>query len=161
MASWTDIERVAPELATAVRERFEATGLGLLGTLRADGSPRVSGLEPLFALGELWFGMMPDGRKSNDLLRDSRFAIHSATVDKQVNDGDAKISGRALLVEDDAVIARYRAEFAVSGGEPPPPGPMHLFRADVAEMSILRPAGDHLDIRWWTETGGEHQLDRY
>ncbi len=161
MTAWSDVVAAAPDLAAAVRDRFEATGLGLLGTLRADGSPRVSGLEPLFALGELWFGMMPDGRKSADLLRDPRFAIHSATVDKQVNDGDAKISGRAVLVEDDDVIARYRAAFAAEAGQEPPPGPMHLFRADVTEISILRPAGDHLDIRWWSATTGAHQLDRY
>ena len=100
-------------------------------------------------------------RKSNDLLGDPRFAIHSATLDKQVNDGHAKISGRAVLVEDPDVIARYRAAFAAEAGDPPPPGPMHLFRADVSEISILRPAGDHLDIRWWTETTCGHQLDRY
>ena len=59
MASWNDVTIAAPALAKAVQGRFEATGLGILATLRKDGSPRVSGVEPLFAVGELWLGSMP------------------------------------------------------------------------------------------------------
>src|SRR4051812_49049254 len=84
MATWTDIEADAPELAATVRARFEAHGMGLLATLRRDGSPRISGIEPLFALGELWMGMMPGSRKAADVVRDPRFALHSATTDKDV-----------------------------------------------------------------------------
>src|SRR3954447_26094731 len=97
-SSWNETEEAAPELAAAVRGRFEAHGLGLLATLRRDGSPRISGIEPLFASGELWLGMMPASRKSADLLRDPRLALHSATVDKDVADGDAKIFGRAEAI---------------------------------------------------------------
>ena len=65
-----EFEQLAPELADRVRERFERTGLALVGTLRADGSPRVSGWEPLFADGEIWLGSMPGSRKNDDLRRD-------------------------------------------------------------------------------------------
>src|SRR4051795_194302 len=126
MASWAEVEAAAPELAERVKERFQATGLGLLATLRADGSPRISGIEPLFALGELWLGMMPGSRKALDLLNDGRFALHSATTDKQVTDGDAKVSGLAVLVEGEADMARFREAFASSAGAPPPDGPFHL-----------------------------------
>ena len=64
MASWSQVEAAAPELAERVKERFDATGLGLLATLRTDGSPRISGIEPLFALDELWLGMMHGSRKA-------------------------------------------------------------------------------------------------
>src|ERR687886_3125309 len=104
MAAWKDVASSAPELAALVRARFEATGLGLLATLRRDGSPRISGIEPLFTDDELWLGMMPESRKADDLLRDPRFALHSATEDKQVTHGDARLSGRAVLVEDQATI---------------------------------------------------------
>src|SRR5919199_5659869 len=107
MTSWSDVVSAAPELAALVRARFEATGLGLLATLRRDGSPRISGIEPLFALGELWLGMMPGSRKATDLLRDPRFALHSATVDKQVSAGDAKLAGWALAVQDQASLERF------------------------------------------------------
>src|SRR5438105_6347285 len=112
MPSWSEVVSAAPELAATVQARFDAYGLALLATLRRDGSPRISGIEPLFALGELWLGMMQDSRKAADLLRDPRFALHSATTDKQVTAGDAKISGRAVIVDEDATIAGFREAFA-------------------------------------------------
>lgn len=160
MASWAEVESMEPELAALVRRRFDAHGLGLLATLRRDGSPRISGIEPLFALGELWLGMMPGSRKAVDLLRDPRFALHSATIDKEVQDGDAKLSGRAIAVDDEPTIERYRDAFAARTGYRPPPGPFHLFRAEIIDLSTVHPAGDHLDIRWWREGAGAGRLDR-
>jgi hypothetical protein len=161
MASWTDVTATAPELAATVQGRFEAHGLALLATLRRDGSPRISGLEPLFAEGELWLGMMPGSRKAADLLRDPRFALHSATVDKQVEHGDAKLSGRAHLVDDDETFARFVAAFDRQTGAPPPPGSFPLFRADVTELSVVMPAGDHLNIDWWREGREPVRVERY
>jgi hypothetical protein len=40
---------------------------------------------------------MPGTAKFRDLARDPRFCLHTATVDTQVKDGDAKVWG---LVED-------------------------------------------------------------
>ncbi len=163
MGSWSDVVVAAPDLAPAVQARFDASGLGLLATLRRDGSPRISGIEPLFALGELWLGMMPDSLKSLDLLRDPRFALHSATIDKQVTEGDAKVAGRVIAIEadDDETLSAMRDAFAAQNGVPPPPGPFHLFRADVDEVSLLRPAGDHLDIDVWREGGQVERIERF
>ena len=163
MASWSDVVFAAPEVAGAVQARFDATGLGLLATLRRDGAPRISGIEPLFALGELWLGMMPESLKGLDLLRDPRFALHCATIDKQVTEGDAKVAGRviAIDVDDDATFSAMREAFAAQNGAPPPPGPFHLFRADVTEISVLRPAGDHLDIDVWREGGQVERIERF
>ena len=112
--------------------------------------------------------MMPGSRKALDLLNDGRFALHSATTDKlhsattdkQVTQGDAKVSGLAVLVDGEADIARFREAFASSAGAPPPDGPLHLFRADVREMSVVRPGGDHLDIDWWQSDSGVKHVDR-
>jgi hypothetical protein len=161
VATWSEVEAAAPELAARVRGRFEAHGLGLIATLRLDGSPRISGIEPLFALGELWFGMMPESRKAADLLQDSRFALHSATTDKQVTLGDAKVAGRTIEVTDEATVGRYLDQFKAQAGSGPPPGPFHLFRADVREMSMVRPGGDHLDIDWWKAGEEVRHLDRH
>jgi hypothetical protein len=139
----------APELGATVKERFEAHGLALLATLRRDGSPRISGIEPLFALDELWLGMMPGSLKALDLLRDGRFALHSATIDKTVTNGDARIAGSAVNVDGEDTFAKFREAFAASTGYPPPDGPFQLFRADVQELSLIRPGGDHLNIDWW------------
>src|SRR3954453_5478753 len=106
MASWSEVEAAAPELAERVQERFQATGLGLLATLRADGSPRISGIEPLFALGQLWLGKVIGSRKAVDLQRDARMALHNGTEEKQVRNGDARISGRAVEVTDEESFDR-------------------------------------------------------
>ena len=50
------MEAAAPELARQVRERFDATGLCLVATLRSDGWPRVSPVEPLILDGQLYLG---------------------------------------------------------------------------------------------------------
>jgi hypothetical protein len=160
MASWSDVLTAAPALAAAVEERFDAHGLGLLATLRRHGSPRISGIEPLFALGDLWLGMMPDSLKAVDLLRDPRFALHSATTDKQVTDGDAKVSGRGIPIDDEATFAAVRDAFAAHTGYPPPPGPFELFRADILELSMVQPAGDHLNIDSWREGGQVKRVER-
>src|SRR5689334_6568746 len=96
ITTWADFAAQAPDLATQVAARLDAYGLALLATLRADGSPRISGIEPLVSHGELWFGMMPGSRKVADLERDPRFALHSATIDKNVAERDVKLSGRAV-----------------------------------------------------------------
>jgi len=153
MVSWGDVEAAAPELAERVKERFQATGLGLLATLRTDGSPRISGIEPLFALDELWLGMMDGSRKSLDLQRDPRLALHNATEDKQVTNGDARISGRAVRITDDESFERFNRAFEGETGYEPPP-PYDLYKVDVTELMFLKPGGDHLVIESW-QAGGE------
>lgn len=158
MSSWSETEGAAPELAAAVRARFEAYGMGLLATLRRDGAPRISGVEPLFALGELWLGMMPDSLKGADLRRDPRMALHSATVDKDVKEGDAKIAGRAVEVTDAGVVEAYLAALSEATGFEPEG--CDVFRVDVTGLSLVKPGGDHLDLHAWSEGGQPRLIQR-
>lgn len=158
MASWNRVEEAAPELARSVRSRFEATGLGLLATRRKDGFPRISGIEPSFAVGEVWLGMMDGSLKALDLRRDPRLAVHSATIDKEVKEGDARITGRAVeLFEGDDLRQAYVDHLGAQGGSP---GTFHAFRIDVTEVMTLRPAGDHLLIESWREGAGMRRIER-
>ena len=160
MSSWSDVSRAAPDLAEAVQGRFDATGLGLLATLRKDGSPRISGIEPMFT-SELWLGMMDGSLKAADLRRDPRLALHSATADKNVAEGDAKVGGVAVEVEDAETKAAFGADLkAHTGYDPTEGGPFHLFRIDVREISFLRPGGDHLVIEWWREGEEPKRVER-
>ena len=158
MTTWDEISASAPELAGNVRTRFEATGLGFIATLRKDGSPRISGIEPLFADGQLWLGMMDGSLKAHDLQRDPRFALHSASEDKQVMNGDAKVSGRAVEAAD--AVESFRKLFAAHTGYEPPPGPFHLFTVDVTELSFLQPGGDHLVIESVVAGGLPKRIER-
>jgi hypothetical protein len=63
VAAWKDVERAEPEFAARVGWLFDAGRHKTIATLRADGSPRISGIECEFAAGELGFGSMPGVRK--------------------------------------------------------------------------------------------------
>jgi hypothetical protein len=160
VANWRDLEQAEQAFADSVRARFEATGLAMLATLRSDGSPRLSGIEPWFADGELWLGMMYDSRKARDLQRDPRFALHAATIDKDVSEGDVKVAGRAFEIGEDEV-ADALAAYAAQAGHDAPPGPAHVFKLDLHEVVHIAPAGDHLVIQRWTPVEGLTQVDRY
>ena len=160
MTNWSDVQHAAPDLAELVRSRFEATGLGYLATIPRDGSPRISGNEPLFSGGEIWLGMMWESRKAMDLRRDARLALHSANEDKEVAGGDARVSGRAREHTTPEEIDAARRMFAEETGQAPPPGPMHLFSIDVSEVVFVRPEDDRLVIRTWSPASGERRHER-
>lgn len=150
MTAWRDLEQAEPEFAKRVRALFDARKHKTIATLRADGSPRISGIEAVFEDGELVFGSMPHSRKGADLRRDPRFALHSATVDPVEGaeaqwPGEAKISGRAVLAG------------PVTDG---PEG--DKFRADIAEVvhTHLNREATMLVVKWWTPTHGLRKVER-
>jgi Pyridoxamine 5'-phosphate oxidase len=162
VATWDEVAKNAPELAAAVQRSFDAHIHKTLATLRADGSPRISGQEASFRDGDLWLGMMPDSRKAKDLQRDPRFAVHSATVDPEMTGGDAKISGRAIEVTDQATFERFVGKEHEEKGEEPSQ-PFHLFRVDVNEIVLTTLGGDppdHLVIQTWRERRGVTRVER-
>src|SRR6188508_3342955 len=118
MTAWRDVEQAEPGFAQRVRALFDAHRHKTIATLRADGSPRISGIEAAFEDGELVFGSMANARKGADLRRDPRFALHSATVDPIEGSeaqwpGEAKISGRAIatgLITDGHAGERFQAD---------------------------------------------------
>jgi hypothetical protein len=150
MTAWRDVERAEREFAQRVRALFDAHRHKTIATLRADGSPRISGIEVVFENGELMFGSMPNALKGADLRRDPRFALHSATVDPVQGreaqwPGEAKISGRA-------VIAQPVSEG--SDGD--------RFHADIADVvhTHLNQAATMLVVEWWTPTNGLQRIER-
>jgi hypothetical protein len=149
MTAWQDFEQAAPEFARRVRALFDAHRHKTIATVRADGSPRISGIETEFTDGNLTFGSMPDARKGVDLRRDPRFALHSATVDPIEGaeaqwPGEAKVSGRA--------IAAPSAEG--SDGD--------QFHADIAEVvhTHLNDEATKLVVEWWTPAHGLRRIER-
>ena len=81
VVAWRVVMDSQPEFARRAQTIMDAHRHKTIATLRADGSPRISGIEASFVEGQLWFGSMPDARKGQDLRRDPRFALHSASVD--------------------------------------------------------------------------------
>jgi hypothetical protein len=154
MIEWQQFRAEAPETTTVLERRLAATGLALMATIRTDGSPRISPLEPLVGEDRLWLGMMPGSTKSADLRRDPRLCLHTATADKDVADGDAKLWGRAVLAEDDGARQAYAAAFQAATGHDlgQMPGGFDLFWVDLTGASslVLGDDGQHLRITSWT-----------
>ena len=92
---------MAPEIAELGAKRLKEVRVALLGTLRKDGSPRISPVEPYLSQGELLFGAMTWSLKARDLLRDPRCVLHSAVTDPDGGDGELKLYGRAVVAEDE------------------------------------------------------------
>jgi hypothetical protein len=159
MTSWEEFEAAAPELAATILERFGAHKHAVIATLKADGSPRLSGIETAFWRGDLWIGMMPESRKGADLRRDPRFSLHSAPIDLELVDGDAKLAGRAALVTDAALVAEFLAASEESTRDVPP-GAVDLFRAELLEASLVTVAGDHLVVDSWVDGGSPTRRTR-
>jgi hypothetical protein len=155
MSSWSDFEAAAPELAASVRARLDAHTHKTLATLRRDGSPRISGTETEFIDGELWIGSMWQARKARDLQRDPRFALHSGSDEPDAWAGDAKLAGVAEEITDPERVREIN-------GEKAPPGPSHLFRLDLREVSTvgLDEARTQLVIEVWTPEDGVRTIKR-
>jgi Pyridoxamine 5'-phosphate oxidase len=144
MATWQQFEEEAPDLAKAVRERFEATKHHVLATLRRDGSPRVSGTEVRIYDGDLTVGSMWGAVKARDLQRDGRFALHANPGDGSMAAGDAKVAGVAVEVVDQAELDAYADETK------PPPGSFHFFRLFLTEVVLTTVENnEYLLIRTW------------
>jgi hypothetical protein len=158
VASWGEIERLAPELAREARSLLDAHVHKTLATLRADGSPRISGLEAKFVDDDLWFGSMPGSRKGADLARDPRFALHSGSIDPPDWEGDAKLAGLAVEVTD----GDRKLEIFKAMGAEEVPSDSALYRADVREAAVTRLTAtkDELAIDFWSEAGGLRSLTR-
>ena len=155
MASWTEFETAAPDLAAAVRERLDAHKHKTLATIRRDGAPRISGTETAFVDGELWIGSMWQARKARDLQRDPRFALHSGSDEPSEWRGDAKLAGVAEEITDTARVREIN-------GEPSGDEPSHLFRLDLREVSTvgLDEGRTLLVIEVWTPEGGVRTITR-
>jgi general stress protein 26 len=164
MTTWSEFAEAAPETAALFLRRLETTGMALLATVRRDGSPRISPLEPDVSAGRLWLGSMPDSTKSRDLRRDPRCCLHSATEDKNVQNGDAKLFGRALEVTDVDERTAYVASVKEKTGNDldAMPGGFDLFWLDIGGASGLQLGADgqHLRITAWEAGGPERVIER-
>jgi predicted pyridoxine 5'-phosphate oxidase superfamily flavin-nucleotide-binding protein len=147
----------APRIADVFVRRHTATSnLCLLATLRSDGYPRISPMEPRILDGELILVGMPNTTKFRDLARDPRFCLHTATVDPYVGDGDAKLWGEVENLQDQDVHERFANDlfeesgFDLRGQEFDP-----FYIANIAAASSIEVVGGELSITIWKPGEGE------
>jgi hypothetical protein len=156
MPSWKAIEEAEPEFAGRVQRLFDSGRHKTIATLRADGSPRISGIECEFTDGNLQFGSMTGARKGADLRRDPRFALHGPTfhpVEGKESDwsGEAKIAGRAIPA---GPVQTDDASAEAPDGE--------MFVADITEVVVtgLNAEANKLVVESWTPERGVQRVER-
>ena len=150
--NWEAFQEDAPELAALAEERFERTGLCLVGTITADGHPRISPIEPFIVDGELLLGMIWRSKKALDMERDPRITVHSTVSDRNNDEGDFKLYGRALNVSDPKLRTHYADTLEVKI-DWRPPEPFHLMRVDIERAGFVVFGSKPQALAWDPERG--------
>lgn len=126
-----------------------------IATIRANGSPRISGIECEFTDADLCFGSMSGARKGADLERDPRFALHGPNFQPEEGNekdwpGEAKVAGRVIRASSSAITDE--------GDEPDG----EMFIADISEVVItaLNAEGTRLVVESWTPHRGLQRVER-
>lgn len=148
---WSEIEEKQPRLARLGRQRLIEPGVVLVGTIRSDGTPRLSPVEPLLLDGDLWLSMMWRSAKARDLLRDPRVLVHGIVTSREGEAGEFKVRGTARGEDNPDAQRRYADVVASSLGWNPEPGRFHLFAIDISHISFISydaPTGDQHVALW-------------
>ena len=169
MATWTSFADEAPEIATLAEQRIAASGLLIMATVRRDGFPRISPVEPTLADDrlvlhddKLWLGMMPGAAKSLDLQRDGRLGLHTATADKMVTEGDVKMWGTATQISDRATLEKMADDIFVSVGHRFEVGTFDAFDIDLLGASAVTvdTEAEVMLVRTWRPGAGVSRVEK-
>jgi hypothetical protein len=149
---WKEFRTACPEIAMMAQERFARDQLVMLGTLRTDGSARITPCEVDFAEGHLVLGMMWRSMKALDLLRDPRIVVHSVTCNKDGTDGDIKLYGRADEAQDEELREACR-DATEARTDWRPPERTHFFLVDIERAGFLVFGDDGYGLVWTRAEG--------
>ena len=143
MISWEAFKTQQPELAGqgAVLLYHYGVGLAFLGTVRADGGPRLHPMCPLLTGTGLYAFIVPSP-KQRDLHRDGRYAMHSFPLED--NEDAFYLSGAASYVPNVRTRDRLAQQFADERAEsaiPLPGEEQHLFEFQVQAVMLTRTTG--------------------
>jgi hypothetical protein len=149
---WSAIAASEPALGAVARDRLIGPGVLLVGTVRRDGSPRISGAEPLVMDGDLWLSMMRGSAKARDLSRDRRILLHSIVTGPEPA-AEVKVRGTVRAEDAPDVQGRYASAVSARLGWRPVPGEFTLLAVDVEDVTYIgfdaQTSGQHV-ARWPT-----------
>ncbi len=161
MISFDEFRTAAPELAAPILDRFATERFGLLGTVRRDGSPRVSPIEVALHEGRLTMGMMPGSAKMLDVRRDPRACLLTPVTDRMVPTGEGKLFGRIEEVHGEDAERLLRAMVAeLEGAEWEDLAGSPVFEMRVAAAAWQGVHGDAWETRSWSVGGGSRHRRR-
>lgn len=159
MARWAELEAEAPLIAERGRELLERFRFVYIGTLRRDGTPRISAVEARLVLGELIMSMIPGTLKARDLLRDPRLSVNVPLAHPDDPNEGLKLRGRAVLVADPELKdAAADAIEATSGWRPKPD--WDFFAVDLEDAASIAWKGGLMRMIRWTRARGVEEVER-
>jgi hypothetical protein len=150
--SWAALEAAAPELARLGRERLEEAGLAYLGTLRADGWPRIAPVEAHVVGDRLVVGVMRRSLKARDLERDPRCTLQSAVSGPDSGEGELKLSGRLIESDDEELSTAPGTWWA---GRPREQARVCVFEIESAAFVSWDTARGEMTVRHWAPGDAE------
>jgi hypothetical protein len=150
---WDEFTAACPELASLGEARLRARELCLLGTLRKNGYPRISPVEPEFVDAELMLGMMWQSPKARDLLRDPRCVVHSVVSDREGTEGDFKLYAQAREIREPAARQRYRETIKARIDWEPEEPRFHVFALDIDSAGFVIFGKERYGLAWDPERG--------
>jgi pyridoxamine 5'-phosphate oxidase-like protein len=141
MASWSEFEERAPEMASAGKKLLyqHGPGLAFLATVRKDGAPRLHPICPTVVEGSLYALILPSSPKFSDLKRDGRYALH--TFPPVEVDDEFLVMGRAQFIDDAALASRVREDQKARGMTSTEDE--GLFRFDIERVMHAKYPGGH------------------
>jgi hypothetical protein len=141
---WEQYEATAPEMAALGRTKLEQSGVAIIGTIRKDGSPRISFVEPCFLDGVIYLGMMWQSRKALDLLQDPRIVVHNTICTSAGDEVEFSLHGRVIVIRDPQVRMKYVSE-RTYWQEPH----FHLFSLDIESASLIEYGNGEQSVKVW------------
>ena len=133
MASWSQLEQEAPDLAAVGRALWDRHRLMYLATTRPDGSPRIHPVAPLLAEGDVFVAVSEGSPKWRDLRRDPRCVLHCLPGER---DDEFVLRCRAKEAPERLAAVREMSGHVIEDDD-------HIIGFDIEEA----------DYGWWEHVG--------
>ena len=159
MFAWANFETAAPTLAAQGRELIERFRFVLVGTIRSDGTPRISPVEAHIVRGHLMLVMIPGTLKARDLLRDPRILVNSPITHPDDPNTEFKLRGRVVEIRDQALHEATAETIQATSGWRPPAG-WHFFSLDIEDAAYLAWQSGVLNLTRWSRDRGLDSIRR-
>ena len=145
MTTWSEFTTQAPDIAAYGLQRLNGR-VGYLGTVRANGQPRVHPVTPIISDERLFIFMEPTSPKGKDLERNGHYVLHCAVEDSSGGEGEFYVRGKATRITDTAL-----REEAIQASSYEPQARYILFTLSVeyAFMNLYTDEGTN-SKRWQT-----------
>jgi hypothetical protein len=144
MLTWGEFHAAQPEAATTGRAMLYqfGVGLGFLGTVRADGGPRVHPVCPILTDDGIYLFVVSSPKRA-DLRRDPRYALHAFPVPE--SEDAFYLAGTAEPRDDPALRARLAEQYLVQERnmqeEPPGFADEQLFELSIESCLVTKTTG--------------------